>query len=60
MHATSSRIFTIIVGLRLVEEEILLHCTDVEKGVGEEMIHLLGPIMKTCSFAGINLNFQSL
>jgi hypothetical protein len=32
----------------------------VEKGNGDEMIHLLGAIIKTCSLAGIYLNLNNV
>jgi hypothetical protein len=40
------------VGLRLTEETVLLHCTDVQNGVGDEMINLLGNIMKYVPLRG--------
>jgi hypothetical protein len=49
-----------IEGFRLTKVKVLLHCTDVENGVGDEMIYLLGAITNTCSFAGINSNLHSL
>jgi hypothetical protein len=55
-----SRISTMVEGFRFTIIKILSHCTDVEKGVGDEMIHLLGATMKTCIFAGINSNLHSL
>jgi hypothetical protein len=32
----------------------------LENGFGKEMIHLLGAIINTCSFAGKNSNLQIL
>jgi hypothetical protein len=48
------------VGFRFTEVKTLTHFTDIENGVGEEMIHLLGAIMKTCSLAGINSKLHNL
>jgi hypothetical protein len=52
--------FSIVLGFEFIYVIILLHCTEVENGVGEEMIHLWSVIVKTCFFAGINLNTHSL
>jgi hypothetical protein len=41
-----------VVIFKLIEVKMLSHCTEVEKGVGEEMIHLSVAIIKTCSWAG--------
>jgi hypothetical protein len=49
-----SGISTIIVVFKLIDVNILTHCTGIENGVGEEMIHLIDAIMKTCSLAGID------
>ncbi len=49
-----------VVGFKFTEISILPHCTDVGNGVAKKMIRLLGAIMKTCSFAGINLNLHNL
>ena len=40
-----SGISTMVVDFRLIELKILPHCTEVENGVGDEIIHLLGAIM---------------
>ena len=53
-------ISTIFVGLRLTEETVLSHCTDVENGVGYEMINLFGNIMKHVPLRGINSNLRKL
>ena len=42
-----SGISTIEVGFKLIDVKIFQHCTEVEKGVGEEMIHLFGAIINT-------------
>jgi hypothetical protein len=44
-----SGIYTMVVVLRLIEVNTLPHCTEVKKGVGEEIIHFLVTIMKTCT-----------
>jgi hypothetical protein len=44
-----SDISTIVVVFKLIEVNMLSHCTELEKGVGEEMINLLVAIMKRCS-----------
>ena len=55
-----SGISTIEVGFKLIDVKIFPHCTEVEKGDGEEMIHLFGAIMNTCSLAGMNSNWHNL
>jgi hypothetical protein len=55
-----SGISTIAVGFKFTDVDISLHCTEVENGLGQEMIHLIGAIKKTCCFAGINLTLHSL
>jgi hypothetical protein len=60
LHATSFWNFKNGKGFLINWSKILSYCTDVENGVGDAMIHLLGAIMKTCSFAGINSNLNSL
>jgi hypothetical protein len=45
---------------RLMVENTLLHCTVVENGEGDDIIHLLDDILKTCSLAGINSNWHNL
>jgi hypothetical protein len=47
---------TIDNAFKLMVENTLLHCIVVEKGVGDEIIHLLEAILKTCSFAGVKSN----
>jgi hypothetical protein len=58
MHATFFSDFHYIVGFGLIEVNTLFHCSEVEKGVGEDMIHILDAIMKICSWADINSNLQ--
>jgi hypothetical protein len=41
-----SGISIIVQGFKYTELKLLSNCTDVEKEVGEEMIHLLGGIIK--------------
>jgi hypothetical protein len=48
-----SGVYTLVVGYRFTKVKILPHCTEVENGVGEEMTHLFGAIMKACTLAGI-------
>jgi hypothetical protein len=50
MHATCS---TIVVDLVFAEVKMLSNFNEVDKGVGDEMNHLIEAIMSTCSFAEI-------
>ena len=45
---------------RLMVENTLSHFIVVENGVGDDIIHLLDDILKTCSLAGIKSNWHNL
>jgi hypothetical protein len=54
-----SGVSTKVVSFRFTDVKILPHCAIVENGKGDEMIYLLGAIIKTCSLAGINSNLHN-
>jgi hypothetical protein len=55
-----SGISSTVVDFKLIEVKKSSHCTGVEKGVDDEMIHLFGDLMKTYSFAGMHSHLNSL
>jgi hypothetical protein len=49
-----------VAGFKLTDVKILPQYTEVENGVGKEMIYLLCAIMKTCYLTGINSEWHNL